>query len=116
LPDSPKLTYTRERRASTIEKTRKSEELAYNRNALKDEKLNGPLEFIKNIEEWKMFEIDKVKKEVMDPNKVRPSLKSALKIKSIKKTKKEILDRNILFEKIKKESMENLGIEIEILD
>ena len=116
LPDSPKPTYTRERRASTIEKTRKSEELAYNRNALKDEKLNGPLEFIKNIEEWKMFEIDKVKKEVMDPNKVRPSLKSALKIKSIKKTKKEILDRNILFEKIKKESMENLGIEIEILD
>ena len=112
LPISPKELYTRERRTTTIEKTRISETLAYERNVEKEEKLNGPLEFIKNIEEWKLIEIDKVKSEVMDPTRVKSCLKKALKVESVKKTKQEILDREALFEKIKKESLENLGIEI----
>ena len=112
LPDSPKEIYTRERRATTIEKTKVSENLAYERNVEREEKLHGPFEFIKSIDEWKLKEIDKVKREVMDPTKVKSTLKKVLMVESTKKTVKEILDRKELFEKIKKESLENLGIEI----
>ena len=42
------------------------------------------------IDEWKLKEIDKVKREVMDPTKVKSVLKKVLLVESIKNTRKEI--------------------------